>query len=224
MQALEPAKTLVDQVYETILDALCDGTFKPGERIAQEDVAGRLNVSRQPVTHALAVLKAQGFLEASGRQGLTVAPIDPALFQAIYQLRSAIEPLAVRLAAARLDPESIRRGREIVTRGHAAVRAGDTAGALAADIEFHLMIHHLSGNALIAETMRLNWQHLRRAMSQVLRHPGMSAAVWDEHEHILEAMIGGDGEDAAEAMRGHLVGAYERVKADLTVDAPARRP
>lgn len=71
LESLAPPKSLVDQVYEVILDALCDGTFKPGERLTQESIAARLNVSRQPVTHALAVLKAQGFL-AQGRQGLTV--------------------------------------------------------------------------------------------------------------------------------------------------------
>ena len=97
MQALEQSKTLIDRAYEVILDALCDGTFKPGERLTQEDIAARLNVSRQPITHALAVLKSQGFL-ISGRRGLIVTNVEPGFLQAIYQLRSAVEPLAVELA------------------------------------------------------------------------------------------------------------------------------
>jgi DNA-binding GntR family transcriptional regulator len=91
MQALEQSKTLIDRAYEVILDALCDGTFKPGERLTQEDIAARLNVSRQPITHALAVLKSQGFL-ISGRRGLIVTNVEPGFLQAIYQLRSAVEP------------------------------------------------------------------------------------------------------------------------------------
>jgi FCD domain. len=59
--------------------------------------------------------------------------------------------------------------------------------------------------------MRLHWRHLRRAMGQVLRYPGMSISVWQEHSRILEAMIRGDAERAAELMRRHLVEAYERV-------------
>ena len=104
LESLAPPKSLVDQVYEVILDALCDGTFKPGERLTQESIAARLNVSRQPVTHALAVLKVQGFL-AQGRQGLTVTAVDPDFFEAIYQIRSAVEPLAVKLATPRLTKE-----------------------------------------------------------------------------------------------------------------------
>ncbi len=118
MESLDPAKSLVDQAYEVILDALSDGTFKPGERLTQEDIAARLNVSRQPVTHALAVLKAQGFLTQSGRRGLTVTSVEPEFFEAIYQIRSAVEPLAVRLATPRLTKQAILHGRSLVE--HAA--------------------------------------------------------------------------------------------------------
>ena len=107
LESLVSPTTLVDQAYAVILDAICDGTLKPGERLTQADVAERLNVSRQPIHNALLVLKAQGFLQESGRRGLCVAPLDPALFEAIYQFRSAIEPLAVRLATARMTPADL---------------------------------------------------------------------------------------------------------------------
>ena len=210
MESLESPRSLVDQAYEVILDALCDGTFKPGERLTQESIAARLNVSRQPVTHALAVLKAQGFLSQSGRRGLTVASVEPAFFEAIYQYRSAVEPLAVKLATPRLTQESILRGRALVEHGRNSVVAGDSRAALQADMDFHSFICDLSRNPLIAETMRLHWRHLRRAMGEVLRHPGMSISVWQEHGRILESMIRGDADEAAELMRRHLVEAYER--------------
>ncbi|CAN5336667.1 GntR family transcriptional regulator [soil metagenome] len=210
LESLTPPRSLVDQVYEVILDALCDGTFKPGERLTQEDIAARLKVSRQPVTHALAILKAQGFL-AQGRQGLTVTAVDPDFFAAIYQFRSAVEPLAVTLATPRLTKDAIAKGRALIEHGRKLVDADDAGAALQADMDFHSFIYEVSGNPLIAETMRLHWRHLRRAMGKVLRHPGMSASVWKEHGRILEGMIKGDAEGAAELMRRHLVEAYDRV-------------
>jgi DNA-binding GntR family transcriptional regulator len=212
VEFLEPAKSLVDQAYEVILDALSDGTFKPGERLTQEDIAARLNVSRQPVTHALAVLKAQGFLTQSGRRGLTVTSVEPEFFEAIYQIRSAVEPLAVRLATPRLTKQAILHGRSLVEHGRNLVVAGDSRATLQADMDFHSFIYDLSGNPLIGETMRLHWRHLRRAMGEVLRYPGMSISVWQEHGRILEAMIRGDADGAAELMRRHLIDAYERVR------------
>jgi DNA-binding GntR family transcriptional regulator len=211
LEFLKLPKSLGDQAYEVILDALCDGTFKPGERLTQEDIAARLNVSRQPVTHALAVLKAQGFLAKSGRRGLTVTPVEPGFLESIYQFRSAVEPLAVRLATPRLTSTAILRGRALVAYGHSMVVAGDKRASLQADMDFHSFIYELSGNPLIGETMRLHWRNLRRAMEQVLRHPGMSISVWREHDQILKGMIRGDAEGAAELMRRHLLEAYERV-------------
>ena len=211
MRSLPEKKSLMDQTYDVIVEALCDGTFKPGDRLTQEDIALRLNVSRQPVTHALAVLKAQGFVEPVGKRGLTVTPVDPAMFEAIYQFRSAVEPLAVVLATPRLTADDILKGRSLVEHGRNMVVANDPRASLNADIAFHSFIHDKSGNPLIAQTMRLNWQHLQRAMSEVLRYPGMSIAVWQEHNQILETMIRGDAADAGELMRRHLLDAYARV-------------
>jgi DNA-binding GntR family transcriptional regulator len=223
MQSLSPQKTLVEQAYRTILDAICDGTFKPGERLTQDEIAARLNVSRQPVMSALALLKSQGFLQDAGRRGLAVAPIDPARFEAIYQLRSAVEPLAVRLATARITAADAARGRELVAQGKRLAASGDAKSILQADVDFHAWIYSLSGNPLISETMQLNWQHLRRAMGEVLRQPAMSKPVWDEHGRIVEAMAAGDADRAAQLMYDHIVVAYRRVRPQLGSAEPAVR-
>jgi DNA-binding GntR family transcriptional regulator len=68
----------------------------------------------------------------------------------------------------------------------------------------------LSGNAIICETMRLNWRHMSRGMGGRLRYPGMSLSAWQEHERILGSMIGGDAEAAAMLMSTHLVEAHQR--------------
>lgn len=211
MDAIEPAKSLVEKTYDAILDAICAGEFRPGERLGQDEVAERLNVSRQPVNSAIAMLKAQRFVIDTGRRGVIVAPVDRQLFESIYQVRSAIEPLAVELATPRVSPEAIKRGRAIVARGTRLMQSNDASGVLQADIDFHTLIYELSGNAIIVDTMRLNWQHLRRSMGEVLRFPGMTFQVWKEHRAIFNAMVSGDAADAAAKMRSHIIEAPKRV-------------
>lgn len=221
MESLVSPTTLVDQAYAVILDAICEGTLKPGERLTQSDVAERLNVSRQPIHNALLVLKSQGFLQETGRRGLCVAPLDPALFEAIYQFRSAIEPLAVRLATARMKPADLASGEVLIAQGMKAVK--DQGGAaVRADMAFHSWIYDLSGNVMIVETMRLNWQHLRRAMGEVLRHPRLSTRVWNEHRAIVETMATGDGEKAALLMGAHVMSAFEDVRPMLMKEPTPR--
>lgn len=210
MEALTQKKTLVEQAYDALLEAICVGDIRPGERLNQDDLAERLNVSRQPVNSAIAMLRAQRFVQDTGKRGVVVAPIDQALFDSIYQFRTAVEPMAVRLATARMTPEAISIGREIIARGKSHVQSGDHVSALRADMDFHNLIYTLSGNMIIADTMNLNWRHLQRAMSEVLSVPGATLRVWKEHDRIFTAMVRGEAEYAARLMREHMEHAAPR--------------
>jgi DNA-binding GntR family transcriptional regulator len=222
MKTLKPQRTLVEQAYDTILDAICDGSLAPNERLTQDELAVRLNVSRQPVLSALGLLRQQGFVIDHGRRGVAVAPVDPARFDAIYQIRAALEPLAVRLATERMTPELIERGRRIVAQGRKVAAAGDAKAALQADVDFHMFIYEASGNPLIAEAMQLHWQHLRRAMGEVLRRPRMTQQVWSEHAAVMEAMAAGDAKTSARLLQEHINVARVRVGAELAAGADTR--
>jgi DNA-binding GntR family transcriptional regulator len=222
MKTLKPQRTLVEQAYDTILDAICDGSLAPNERLTQDELAARLNVSRQPVLSALGLLRQQGFVIDHGRRGVAVAPVDPARFDAIYQIRAALEPLAAKLATERMTPELIERGRRIVAQGRKVAAAGDAKATLQADVDFHTFIYEASGNPLIAEAMQLHWQHLRRAMGEVLRRPRMTQQVWREHAAVMEAMASGDAKASARLLQEHIGVAQVRVGEELAAGADTR--
>lgn len=211
IKSLNPQKSLVEQVYEQILGAICDGALAPGERIIQDELALTLKVSRQPVMTALAQLRQQGFLIESGRRGLQVAPVDPSRFDAIYELRSALEPLAASLAARRATDEQIAVAERLIAHGKQVATTNDPAAMLQADVAFHEWIYNASGNRLIVESMESNWQHLRRAMGEVLRHPSLAQRVWDEHAAILDAIASRDEERATLSIKEHVTQAHARV-------------
>ncbi len=213
MPSLAPPARLLDQTYGAILHAICDGTLAPGERITQEAIARRLSVSRQPVGQALTLLKSQGFLKETGRRGLAVAHLDPLFFRAIYELRSAIEPMAARLAAANMTQAGAEEGKLIVREGKRALRSGELHALVEADTRFHAYIYELSGNPLFSEVMSLYWNHLRRAMGEVLQSRDQARIVWREHGEILDALIAGDGKRAGLRVQAHLESAATRVLA-----------
>lgn len=215
MESLKPQKTLVAQVYERILDAICDGTLPPGARVTQDELAARLQVSRQPVMSALGLLRQQGFLVGHGRRGLQVAALDRAHFDAIYELRSVLEPWAAARAAERMTPELLARGRAIVEHGKRVAANGDARATLQADIDFHSFIYEAAGNPLVFETMQQHWQHLRRSMGEVLRRPRFTDKVWREHAAVLDAIAAGDRKLAARLITEHVHEARDRVGAEL---------
>ena len=211
IKSLNPQKSLVEQVYEQILDAICNGSLPAGDRIIQDELADSLKVSRQPVMTALAQLRQQGFLVERGRRGLQVAPVDLTRFDAIYELRSALEPLAASLAASRATDDQLAAAELIIERGKQVATSNDPTAMLLADVAFHEWVYKASGNPLIVESMESNWQHLRRAMGEVLRHPSLAHVVWDEHAAILNAIASRDADRAAQAIKDHVSHAYARV-------------
>ena len=196
---IESTPDLVDQVYRSLLDAISEGAMAPGERIMQEDIAEQLAVSRQPVLQALRLLKKDGFvLDAPGR-GVLVAPLDVERLAQIYQVRSALDGLAARLAARaryQMDPQLIRQGR-------LAARSHQVKAMVVADAQFHAAIYAASGNPLIAQSAQLHWQHIRRAMGAVLQVSTMRESIWDEHEAIAQAISAGDEDRAETLIREH---------------------
>jgi DNA-binding GntR family transcriptional regulator len=224
IDALAPRSTLLEQTYHALLNAIWDGSLAPGQRLTQEDLAQRLRVSRQPVGQALGLLKSQGLVRETGRRGLVVAHLDPAFFKAIYELRSAIEPAAARFAAQRMTEKSSQQGKLLIREGHRALRTGELPALVQADAGFHAYIYELSGNSLFSEVMEHYWNHLRRAMGEVLQSKNEAKLVWRQHEAILDALIARDSEEAARRVQAHLESAVARVLAVVESHArPTRR-
>jgi len=227
MASIQPQLTMVEQAYRAILDAICEGRLEPGERLTQESVAKKLEVSRQPVGQALLLLKQQKFLVEAGRRGLMVAPLDRDFMRWIYELRLGIEPLAADLAARHAQPPDLARGRQLIASGQRAIGSGSIAELIAADMDFHMYLYELSGNRLFVDTMRELWNHLRRAMREVLQHREYRKTIRVEHEQILRAIAGRDAGGAAALVRAHLSNAAINVAVTLPAagaPAPAAAP
>jgi DNA-binding GntR family transcriptional regulator len=203
---LQPA--LIDQVHDRLLTAIVDGTLAPGQRLTQDSIAEMLGVSRQPVSHAIQVLKRRGLLVEAGKRGVIVAPIDGRRIVDLYRVREALDGLAAELAAARMrsgavTPREVGEATSTVAVGQAIAATAPVAMLIDADVAFHSGIHRLSGNSAIGETVAEQWPHFRRSMGLVLATVEMRIQVWGEHREILDAILSGDVRRAGRLARTH---------------------
>ena len=223
MTPLQLQPDLVQQVYDKLLDAICAGQLRPGERITQEQLAARLGVSRQPVLQAFGRLRREGFLADAGRKGVQVTPLDADRLQQVYQVRAELDGLAAGLAATRPAAEreaALRVGRELIEQGAAALPDGDLAHLIDADMAFHLWLYRASGNPLIEPTLALHWQHIRRYMGVVLAQTGVRESVWREHAAMVKAIAAGDAARASQRARTHALDASRALLLRLPPPAP----
>jgi DNA-binding GntR family transcriptional regulator len=214
IKPLEIQPALIDQVLERLVAAIADGTLAPGERVTQETIAERLSVSRQPVSHALQVLRRRGLLVEAGKRGLVVAPLDARRLRDLYQVRAVLDGLAARLAAerarSRLLPDKLRQEAERqVAQGTKLAARGTVGELIAADVAFHSLIHEMSGNSAIVEMVAEEWPHFSRSMGVVLADPDMRERVWVEHAAILEEVVAGRPAAAERAAQQHMSRAGE---------------
>ena len=217
MLPLEPLPNLIDQAYARILEAIIERTLPPGHRIRQHELAEKLGVSRQPVSHALHLLHRQGLVAESGRRGFEVTQLDPLRIRQLYEVRGAIDALAARLAAKRAKTDAAGRARL-----EAALRAGRAAGAqaslarlIAVDVDFHNAIHALSGNPAVEETVAPQWPHMRRAMATVLAELDYRESAWAEHETIAAYILSGNAKAAETAAATHALRAGQMIEERL---------
>ena len=205
MTPLDPLPNLIDQVYERILAGITDHTLPPGYRIRQNELAEKLGVSRQPVSHALHLLHRQGLVAESGRKGFEVTRLDPHRIRQLYEVRGAIDALAARLAAGHVKADAA--GRAQLEAALVAGRAIDGATPLAAlivlDVDFHRAIYRLADNPAIEEMIAPQWPHMRRSMATVLDELDYRASAWAEHETIAADILAGDANAAERSARAH---------------------
>jgi DNA-binding GntR family transcriptional regulator len=146
-------------------------------------------------------------VEEHGGRGLVVSEIDATRIRELYQVRSAIDGLAARLAAERIAARVIDSSRRAARRALAAGLAlrpdAPVLAFIHADVAFHTMLYRLSGNRAIEETVAAQWPHLKRSMGAVLGDPEQRPLVWAEHQEILSLVLAGDAEAAENAACHH---------------------
>ncbi|WP_342726282.1 GntR family transcriptional regulator [Bradyrhizobium sp. B097] len=205
MIPLDPLPNLIDQVYGRLLEAIIDRTLLPGQRITQNELADRLGVSRQPISHALHLLHRQGLVAESGKRGFEVTQLDPQRIRELYEVRGAIDALAARLAATRVKEDSAARGQleGALEAGRAIDDNAPLARLIALDVDFHSAIYRLAGNTAIEEMIAPQWPHMRRSMATVLAELDYRDSAWTEHETIAAHIFSGNAAAAEAAALAH---------------------
>jgi DNA-binding GntR family transcriptional regulator len=223
MIPLKPAPNLTDQVYARILEAITDRTLLPGQRITQNELAERLGVSRQPVSHALHLLHRQGLLAESGRRGFEVTQLDPQRIRQLYEVRGALDALAAKMAAVRARTDATGRAQlEAELRaGRAIDKKTSLARLVGLDVDFHGAIYRLAGNPAIEEIIAPQWPHMRRSMATVLAELDYRQSAWSEHATIAAHILSGNARAAAASAEAHAQVAGQRTEERLKTHVQA---
>lgn len=192
--------------YTLILEAIDAGTYIPGARMVESELAERFGMSRTPIREALQRLETQRLLTREGRS-LIVASLDHNQLAELYAVRAELEGLAARLAAQHAAPEEVRVLREMVEEDRA--KLGDPQALARTNRRFHKQIHLASHNRYLVQQLDLVHRTMALLATTSLAVEGRSATAAAEHDAIVKAIEARDGDAADAALRAHISRAFE---------------
>ncbi|MEV7573466.1 GntR family transcriptional regulator [Arthrobacter nitrophenolicus] len=203
-------KSLADVAYESIRDRLLVLDIKPGELLNDEALAKSLGVGRTPVREALKRLELDRLVITYPRRGTFATRVDVTDLSFISEIRAQLEPLAAARAA-RVATEAVRQQLRAILKDVEAfdVAAASVTETLRLDARVHQGIYAAAANPHL-EDILIRYDNLAtRIWCMVIdRLPDLSLHV-HEHVNLLNAVIGGDEDKAAELARVHVSG-FER--------------
>jgi DNA-binding GntR family transcriptional regulator len=203
-QGLFDKATLTDRVYETLRADILTNRLPPGTPLQEGALANALGVSRGPIREATRRLAAEGLVSVVPRRGAVVSSLSRGEFINAYQVREALEILAVRLATSRLAPADLEQLEELHQRMVRAAQAEDAGQFFEANAEFHSVFVQRSGNQLLAEIYSPLVDQMRRYRMRSMTLRGGMMRSCEEHQAILEAVRRADVEEAARLVQEHI--------------------
>src|SRR6202012_5707013 len=139
------------------------------------------------------------------RRGFVVAPLSVDRVRCQYQVRTALDGMASRLAAEHGRRQAAEEGPAVVEAGRLAFESGSVRRMIDADTLFHTFVSEISGNPLIIDMMVPHYSNMERVMATVLREePGMPEIIWKQHAEILKSIMDGDAEGSELLARRHV--------------------
>jgi DNA-binding GntR family transcriptional regulator len=212
--------TLSQRVYEHLREEILADHLLPGTELSEVALSKQLAISRGPIREAMGRLSAEGLITMRPRRRAEVRSLTPQELIDAYQVREALEVMAVRLAIPRLSEADLARLEQLIDTmaGHIADRA--VREFFAANVEFHETLCELSGNPKLQEVHHRLEGEIGRFQKRTLALRGSLDDSLTEHRAILAAIRLRDADRAAELTAEHIRVPARRLQESLRAEVP----
>lgn len=201
--------TLSGLVQEEVIRRIKVGELDAGTKLSEAELAETLKISRSPVREAFSALEEAGLVKLEKNRGAFVREISDAEAIELYQVRAALDDQAGRLLAPLITDAQLAELRQTLQ----TLEKSDMEGLNAyfpLNIAFHDRIVEMTGNVTLLQMYRQVVDRMHLLRRRGFERTGGSGASHAEHRVIVEALSSRDPLAAAEAMRNHVVGGFER--------------
>jgi DNA-binding GntR family transcriptional regulator len=222
-------KPLKEEIFDALHRQIIAGKYSPGDWLRQEDIASQMGVSMTPVREALDLLVAAGLAERVPYRGVRVREMSTQDIVEAYGLRLVLEALTAREAALHITPEQISALEKIMVEMKKHVKLHEMPQERQLSREFHSLIAEASSNNLLIKLYAVVTNAFPDWMlyEAVFRNPEILASsiaqTYEEHTAIMDALVKGDADKAAQSSLEHVLDSGKWLEEYLKIPAELLR-
>ncbi|HLB05524.1 MAG TPA: GntR family transcriptional regulator [Thermodesulfobacteriota bacterium] len=186
-RTIDKTQTLRERIVNVLRESIIKGTLKPGERVAESELAEKYGISRTPIREAFRQLETEGFLKVIARRGAEVASLTEEDVREFYEVKSLLESYAAKVAAERLTERDIKRLELLNTSMERFAQNGDIKGFFKADNDFHDVFIQKCGNDKLCNIIQNLLQQFQRVRIASFVIKGRMEVSVEQHKDIIKA-------------------------------------
>ncbi|MGO4404352.1 GntR family transcriptional regulator [Bosea sp. RAF48] len=196
--------TRTESLRLQLADEIVSGLLAPGQALDEQDLAERFGVSRTPVREAIRQLSASGLVQVRPHRGAFVALPTQDQLHDMFEAMAELEALCAGLSARNMTAAERHALEAIHQELRGLVHQGDPLRYHECNETFHGAIYAGTHNGYLAEMTLMTRKRVAPFRRAQFRTTGRLADSWQEHDLIVQAILRGDRQAAAEAMRAHI--------------------
>jgi GntR family transcriptional regulator, rspAB operon transcriptional repressor len=233
---IDPAKSIADQIYETLKNSIVRREIEPNQRLFEAEVATSFHASRTPVREAFRRLEQDGIAERLAQGGIRVPQLDAESIQDLFDLRVILEVYAMELACERIKVEDIAYLKQIRAQAEELLKTGDVSQDFTLNrfyelnSMFHDYIYSATRSKFLIKVLN-NIRAMVMSMRSVSIRLDSIREVWDEHSRLIDHLERREKKAATRLIRQHVLRTANQVLSfvrskkggGLEIEGPSRR-
>ncbi len=209
-------KSLSDQVFDYLSEAIIEGRIKAGEKLVENDLCQQFNISRSPLRECFRLLESTGLITINPRKETVVRGLSSKEIEDAFHVSASLQRLAAKLAIPNIDKKEIQILNDLIQKMEEAIKKQEMKSLLRLNSEFHGTIIKASNNQLLENILTNLGKGLWLRIT-FLYYQSQSELIFSNnmHKKITRAVERKDAADVQKFIEEHMDHAREYLLTSL---------
>jgi len=210
-------KLTTPEIYQILREKITNFELYPGTRFTESELAEKFDVSRTPIREALKRLEVEGLVQIRPKQGCFVRTVDLETINNYYDVRVALETMAVELACSHMDSDKVEALCDFWDPKNFVFKSNYAEQVRQMEENFHLQIAEGSGNPVLVQLLHDVNDHIRIIRQLGFPDKHSVQETYEDHFLISNLILAKKTSSAKKTMKEH-IRKHQKIASTVTLN------